>query len=361
MKQYVNTQVQRILSSFVDLSTQELQTLTEQLLIALSISDNYNPLHPKEMGLTVHAACCPHCGSIHFKKDGFSKMGIQKYRCLDCKAYFRDSTHTTLEYSRKNIGVWGLFIRCTLERKSLRECAEICGISQRTSFTWRHKLLHVLAGELDNTNLAGIVELDDTFFSVSYKGNHTRSENFDMPRKAHKRGGMDRKNLMGMVSVLCAVSRGNGFKAQVTGLGAVTVNTLQHSIAEYIAKDALVLSDGAHPIHRYFKDKGMEHIAVLSSHGKKKRAKKPSSSTEVHHINNVNALHARIRKYLEPFCGVSSKYLGNYIALCMWLENNRQKNKAAMESVTITKITEPNTYMPMKALTYLPHIPSIAA
>ena len=36
--------------------------------------------------------------------------------------------------------------------------------------------------------LDGIIEADETFFAISYKGNHSKSKTFAMPRKAHKRG-----------------------------------------------------------------------------------------------------------------------------------------------------------------------------
>lgn len=36
--------------------------------------------------------------------------------------------------------------------------------------------------------LSVVVEADETFTALSYKGNHKRSHNFKMPRRPHKRG-----------------------------------------------------------------------------------------------------------------------------------------------------------------------------
>ena len=40
----------------------------------------------------------------------------------------------------------------------------------------------------DSVKLSGLIEGDETFFSISYKGNHKKSDKFVMPRPAHKRG-----------------------------------------------------------------------------------------------------------------------------------------------------------------------------
>ena len=56
-----------------------------------------------------------------------------------------------------------------------------------TAFTWRHKILDTLRELTEKVYLTGIVEADETFFNVSFKGNHKRSHDFTMPRKAHTR------------------------------------------------------------------------------------------------------------------------------------------------------------------------------
>ena len=48
--------------------------------------------------------------------------------------------------------------------------------SEGLVFAWRHKILDVLAKVGDDTVLSGVVEVDEAFFTVSYKGN---SRHFD--------------------------------------------------------------------------------------------------------------------------------------------------------------------------------------
>lgn len=39
---------------------------------------------------------------------------------------------------------------------------------------------------LEKGFVSGIVESDETYFRVSYKGNHSKGTNFVLPRKPHK-------------------------------------------------------------------------------------------------------------------------------------------------------------------------------
>ena len=65
---------------------------------------------------------------------------------------------------------------------SVRKSAEICGINKDTAFIWRHKILDALQNMASDVKLDGIVEADETFFAISFKGNHKKSTSFVMPR-----------------------------------------------------------------------------------------------------------------------------------------------------------------------------------
>lgn len=72
-----------------------------------------------------------------------------------------------------------------VEKYSLRKTAEICKINLATAFVWRHKILDALQNMMNQTTLDGVVEADETFFSLSFKGYH---KNFRLPRLAKRRG-----------------------------------------------------------------------------------------------------------------------------------------------------------------------------
>ena len=70
---------------------------------------------------------------------------------------------------------------CISEGLTIRDSAQRCNLSIPTAFYWRHRFLSQQTQE--DRNLTGIVEVDETFFLESQKGNR------NLDRKAHKRGG----------------------------------------------------------------------------------------------------------------------------------------------------------------------------
>ncbi len=65
---------------------------------------------------------------------------------------------------------------------TLRPIAKACGITLKTSFNWRHRFPGVLEND-QSDELREIIELDETFFRESFKG-----QKKELPRPARKRG-----------------------------------------------------------------------------------------------------------------------------------------------------------------------------
>lgn len=114
---------------------------------------------------------CPHCKTEKIVKNG-KKNGNQRYLCRECKRTFAPTNNTILFNSKKDIEVWQKYIQCMIEKNSLHKTAKICNISVATAFTWRHKILDALQNMMNEVELDGIVEADETFLSLSFKGNH---------------------------------------------------------------------------------------------------------------------------------------------------------------------------------------------
>lgn len=131
---------------------------------------------------------CPLCGCIHVVRNGHRKDGTQRYVCKDCGKSFVIATNSIVSGTRKDLSVWEQYIDCMMNGLSIRKTAVACGIHRNTAFLWRHKILDALQNMADDVTLDGIIEADETFFAISYKGNHSKSKTFAMPRKAHMRG-----------------------------------------------------------------------------------------------------------------------------------------------------------------------------
>lgn len=169
--------------------------------------------HLQEQRFTGDLACV-HCGNldvIHWgmkqTKDGIPR---QRYRCKGCGKTFVFTTGTILRRTRKTLTTWAKYAQCLAYRLTLRDSAEICGFSLKTAFMWRHKILMSLGQTVDANLLSGVVEADETFVNLSFKGNYGKGK-FEsrFGRKAHHRGGEihTRGTSKDKVCIPCAIDR----------------------------------------------------------------------------------------------------------------------------------------------------------
>ncbi|GAH36101.1 unnamed protein product, partial [marine sediment metagenome] len=121
-------------------------------------------------------AHCPHCGSVHFvkKKGGGGKRNnSQRFLCRNCRQFFVSHTNTILFYTQKDISVWQmLYVRCMMEKYLFHKSARVCGIAVFTVFLWGHKILDALQNMHNTVALCGVVEADETFTHLLFKGNY---------------------------------------------------------------------------------------------------------------------------------------------------------------------------------------------
>ena len=110
---------------------------------------------------------------------GHSRQGAQRYHCNDCGKTFTATTKSIFAHA-KNPDLLPIYLGCMKHRLSLRESAKECGISLRTSFQLQHRILDTLTASQPTAAQDGIVEADETYLDLSFKGNHT-ADGFEMP------------------------------------------------------------------------------------------------------------------------------------------------------------------------------------
>lgn len=90
--------------------------------------------------------CCPYCGSISIKKNGYYKS-IQKYRCQTYGSIFNERTNTIFSSSKlNNKTIHNLFL-LLLDDSRLKVIQDLLNVSSRTAYFWRMKI-YKLAGQL---------------------------------------------------------------------------------------------------------------------------------------------------------------------------------------------------------------------
>lgn len=258
--------------------------------------------------------CCPHCSSNEFISRG-SHKSVKRYQCKNCKKYFNLNYKTALYRIHKK-DKWQQYIECMNEGLSLRKAAEKVGICYRTSFIWRHKILSKLK-EAEPSKLGGIVEVDDTYFPNSEKGNKS------IKRKSRRRGDSRMINQKNKIPVVVATDRKGNTVLRVAGKGTLRRKALQLQMSGKFDPDTILCSDGA-LVYKGLADKeGIQWIKA-AIHGR------PVAKNKAYNIQSVNQLHKELKQFMNRFNGVSTKYLQNYMFWFMqskWKVSDNEKIK----------------------------------
>lgn len=286
------------------LTAQEQKSLKE-LLCSPSFAQSMNLETFVTRERFANGRVCPHCGSVHAVRNGHRADGTQRYLCRDCKKSFVVTANSIVSGTKKPLAVWEMYIDCMMNGLSIRKSAKVCGIHKNTAFAWRHKILDALQNMADTVSLDGIVEADETFFPISYKGNHSKNVNFNMPRDAHKRGNMS--NMRGIsrekVCVPCAVNRTGLSIAQITNTGRASTKDLHRLYDGRINSESTLITDKMHSYVRFAKANGIELVQLKNGKAKK----------GIYNIQHINSYHSLLKRFLRRFNGVSTKYLNNYL------------------------------------------------
>ena len=247
---------------------------------------------------------CPHCNSFNIKKNGHKGL-MQRFMCKDCHKTFTSRNNTITFSSKKSFATWKKYIDCMMNGFTVRKSAEICGINKDTAFIWRHKILDALQNMASDVKLDGIVEADETFFAISFKGNHKKSTSFVMPRKAHKRG--KQTHLRGLshekVCVLCAVNRNGLSIAKITNLGRVGAKDIHHAFDNRIEPNSILCTDAIACYNDLVRTEKLELIQLKTG----------KSKLGIYHIQHINSYHSMLKNFMIRFHGVATKYLNNYL------------------------------------------------
>lgn len=244
---------------------------------------------------------CPHCGCVENVQKYGKKNGIQRYRCKDCGKFFTALSFSVFNKTHKSLATWEKYVECMLDGLSIRKSAQVCDISLRTSFIWRHKILDALTQKIEKeTSLKGVIEADETFFRVSYKGRKR-----DMPRRSYHRGmkaskrGLSRQQ----VCVPCAIDRSNSVFSKICNLGKISTRELNAFYKGRVESGAIFCTD-SEKTYKGFTNQNEYRLIQIES-GKHKNG--------IYHINHINAYHSNLKQFIQRFRGVATKYLNNYL------------------------------------------------
>ena len=248
-----------------------------------------------------HVQRCPHCGSVHFVKNGFNPKHRQKYRCKDCSAVFMATTGTMFTHS---------------------------------CFNMRHKLYKAISKVQENAVLSGDVELDPSYTSINLKG----TEPANMPRMSKHRGKHKATpyfhHIPGTshhkICIVAAIDENDQMLFKIGGLGRESFQIL-NQYRKHFSDSTKIISDDSHSIQTFVSENGFESDVIPSG-----AYVSPNGNT----VSSVNELHAEAKNMIRQKHGVSTRHLQGYLDWIVFkkklkytLDMRKWKPEAYMESM----------------------------
>lgn len=149
-----------------------------QKFIVQNYKEHYMQKHPllTETGevemINSYIPClCPFCGSEKFKKYGHTKIGVQRYKCLnnECSQTFIPTTGTIFDSHKISISEWIEYCMNIFRNVSVIADSWNNKNAFTTSRYWLDKLFLILRDYQNDIVLSGKVWLDETYYSVMMK------------------------------------------------------------------------------------------------------------------------------------------------------------------------------------------------
>ena len=253
---------------------------------------------------------CPFCGGTHVVKNGKRADGTQKYICRECGRNPLATSNSLLCGTHKDLTTWLKFIECELNDESLKQTAEKCGIHLNTALEWRHKLHEAVSNSKKEEQLSGVIEMDETYPTVSYKGNHSKNKEFTMPREAHKRGSQISKRGLSneLLCIPCAVDETGNVIGRSIKCGAVSYAGLNYLYSkDTITDNSTIVTDSCKAYILLASDCKSELIQIAAG----------EHTNGEYNIQRVNSFHTSFMTLINyKHRGVSSKHINGYLAWC---------------------------------------------
>ena len=255
---------------------------------------------------------CRHCQQKALVRNG-SQKGMQRFLCRDCGRSSCATSETPLDRLR-NKEKLAAFADCMREGLTVRETATRMGFSVSRAFRWRHRFLEN-AVNYQPKDMSGVVEIDETYFRRSRKGDkHVR-------KSRHRGAGGSTRGRLAKewVSVLVGRARGRPYVVDAV-LPKMTAVAVDAVLVEAIDPFGAVVCADSLPAFKGLEQR-LQVRCDLFIQGQPAR--------KGVHVQSVNAYHQSLKTWINrDLRGVATKYLPNYLAwhrLTFWAKSTSSR------------------------------------
>ena len=245
---------------------------------------------------------CPNCGKNCIVKNGL-KNNVQYYKCKNCNKFFSISTSTLASNISLSYNQLLNFMLCLINYNTISETAKIVGISDRSTYNIRIKIISTL-NKYKKSKLKGLVQCDEKYVRLSFKG--TRKDK--MPRKSRKNGQESRTSGISMdqVCILMAVDSYDNIFIKIVGLGPLSSDDLENNFSDWIEEQSILVTDSKSSYIKFAKD----HNLILKQIPENKHITKDG-----YHLGELNSLMSELDILLLKCKGISTRHLQEYLDL----------------------------------------------
>ena len=240
---------------------------------------------------------CPTCAFPDCARDGRTPAGHQRWRCPACGTAFSALSATVLEYGKKELPTWERFITCMCYNAPIDLAAEVCGISHRTAYEWRHRVFATIDGYQDRLVLSGHVWIDELYLADS---DIVRSAEFTQKRGLSKN----------KICIAVAIDAFKNAVVETCGHGKPSSKRINDALLAHIAPGSVIIHD-----------KERSHRALVKAAKCTDEAYKADIADPAYleAMKLVNNLCSWLRRYLFRFPGMKKANLQSYLNWFVYL------------------------------------------
>ena len=201
-----------------------------------------------------------------------------------------------LKHCRKPLAAWVSCIRLIRHNVPDECAAELCGVTHKTAFEWRHRVLATVSGYQDRIVLRDTVWVDETYINDT-----DLSKGYGQARKR----GLSRQKLC----ICVAIDVHKKPIAVVCGHGNPSSARARKAMGGRMTPGELLTHDLERAYNTLFKDGGLESEAHRAD---------VSDPVYLERMEMVNDLCSWLKRHLRRFTGMSPRNLQAYLDWYAW-------------------------------------------
>jgi transposase-like protein len=249
---------------------------------------------------------CPHCGGVEriSKMQGKSTR-VGAYKCYQCRKPFTVKIGTIFESSHVAMHIWlqaMYLIAGSKKGISSNQLHRVLGVTLKTAWFMSHRIREAMrtGGLAPMGGNGGVVEIDETFIG----------RDPDAPKS--------RMAIRNMNKVISLIDRSTGRSASVVFNGNLSAAAIAPIVAEYVAKEAHLMTDEAH----FYKVIGREYAShTYVSHGAGEYVRKGDAAIHSNTVEGYFSIFKRGMRGIYQHC--AKKHLHRYLAEFDFRYSNR--------------------------------------